>query len=170
MPVEAALDNSREAAMPNRPVSAAQWCALSPPDCDGLLRNHAAPCPRLEECPRAERLAGEESLEQRRLQHGQPLLLRYPTEFGEREVFGEVTALLIKHNLVRLYREDGSVDAILIEEDGRGWLDATNRVRVKVVEELSGPQLSRFMLCRDYAHSGCATSRQPCLKGLRASA
>jgi hypothetical protein len=71
---------------------------------------------------------------------------------------------------VRLYLNDGKTDAILLRFEAHCWTDLTNNVRVRVVEELSGAQLSRFMLCRDYAYSGCAPRRQPSLKGLRASA
>jgi hypothetical protein len=86
------------------------------------------------------------------------------------EVFGEVILQTKDLDVVRLYREDGSTDAILLGQQGRGWRDTTNGIRVRVVEELSGPELSRFMLFRDYAHSGCATARQPSLKGLGVSA
>lgn len=156
--------------MPIRPGSVAPWCAIDPPDCGGLLRNDAEPCPRLERCKRAEGLAEEESIGRRRLQQGQPVLLIYSTDFGEREVFGEVTVLLEQNEVVRLYRPDGTTDAVLLAGRRRGWRDLTNGVSVEVVEELSGPQLSRFMLYRDYAQSGCAPAFQPCLKGLRASA
>lgn len=155
--------------MPALARSPGSWCATEPHDCSGLLRNGGAPCPRLDGCPQSD-VVPEEDLDRRRLQPGQPLLLIYWDELGTREVFGEVRLPLKHFDLVRLYLEDGRTDAILLRFAARHWRDLTNGARVGVVEELTGPQLSRFMLYRDYAHSACAPRRQPSLKGLRASA
>lgn len=123
----------------------------------------------MDECRAARRLAMPGG-DRRCLQPGQPLLLLYQAETAPREVFGEVKLLLRGHYLVRLYHEEGTTGAILLRNCGRVWHDLTNRQRVWVVEELSGPQLSRFMLYRDYSSSGCAPRIQPALKGLRAGA
>ena len=155
--------------MPNHPRAGAPWCAAEPHDCTGLQRNGAAPCPRLGECPDTV-VEAEEDLDHHRLQPGQPLLLIYRGTHGPREVFGEVKVLLKQQDVIRLYLDDGRTDAILLRLEGRLWLDVTNHVFIRVVEELSGAQLSRFMLYRDYAHSGCPQRHQPSLKGLRASA
>lgn len=108
--------------------------------------------------------------DRRCLQPGQPILILYPGGRTPREVFGEVKLLLKSNYLVRLYLEDGSTDAILLQSCGRVWRDLTNGVRAWVVEELSGPQLSRFLLQRDYSLSGAAYRPLPVLNSLRASA
>lgn len=123
----------------------------------------------MDECRAALGLADSRT-DRRCLQPGQPILIVYPAGRTPREVFGEVKLLLKSNYLVRLYLEDGATDAILLQSRGRVWRDLTNGVRAWVVEELSGPQLSRFLLYRDYSLSGAACRPLPVLNSLRASA
>ena len=106
----------------------------------------------------------------RRLQPAQPILLIYGDPEAAFEVFGEVILLEPFRYLVRLYGRNGSPGSIRLVLHGRTWFDETKRRPVSVIEELSGAQLSTFMIYRDYSLSGCALRRQSPLKGLRASA
>ncbi len=92
----------------------------------------------------------------RRLQPEQPILLLY----SRNEVFGEVAEILPTRYRIRLYGENGPAGSILLAKRGVAWRDLTHQVTLEVVEELSGPQISQFMLYRDYS----------AWKGLRASA
>jgi len=92
----------------------------------------------------------------RRLQPEQPILLLY----SRTQVFGEVTEIMPTRYRIRLYNENGPAGSILLAKRGVSWRDLSHRITLNVVEELSGPQLSQFMLYRDYS----------AWKGLRASA
>lgn len=87
-----------------------------------------------------------------RLYQGQPILLLY----NRNEIFGEVLGESHRLYLVGLYDHDGPAGSISVAWRNGGWKDLTHRASVRVVEELSGAQLSRFMLYRDYSVSGCA--------------